>query len=134
MKRMAIFAALLIAVSAYGGNFTGNGDVSIKSYDKVVVIGLDENGDGSPDRAFVVGLERALDKPLEFHWSHVSYELTEKELVITDAANHRAFVASEKSRTFPDGFTITSIPHVTGIAHYPELKPGFKLETLSANW
>ena len=37
MKRMAFFAALLIAVCAYGGNFTGSGDVSIKSYDKVVI-------------------------------------------------------------------------------------------------
>src|SRR5213075_1011573 len=97
MKRMAFFAALLIAVCAYGGNFTGSGDVSIKSYDKVVVIAVDANGDGSPDRAFVVGMDRALETPLDLHWSHVSCELAEKELVITDAANHRAFVASQKS-------------------------------------
>lgn len=134
MKRMAIFAALLIAVCAYGGNFTGAGDVSIKSYDKVVVIALDANGDGSPDRAFVVGMERALEKPIDLRWSHVSFELSEKELVITDAANHRAFVAADKARTMPDGIAITSIPYVTGIAHYPDLKPGFDLKSLTTNW
>jgi hypothetical protein len=64
----------------------------------------------------------------------VSYELSEKELVITDAANHRAFVAAAKPRTTPDGVTYTIVPHVTGIAHYPDLKPGFKLESLTANW
>ena len=134
MKRMAIFAALLIAVCAYGGNFTGAGDVSIKSYDKVVVIALDANGDGSPDRAFVVGMERPLDKPIDLHWSHVSCELGDKELVITDASNHRAFVAAEKSRTMPEGFAITAIPHVIGIAQYPDLKPDFDLKSLTANW
>ena len=133
MKRMAIFAALLIAVCAYGGNLTGNGDVSIKSYDKVIVIALDANGDGSPDRAFVIGMERALEKPIDLHWSHVSFELTEKSLTIVDSEHHRTFATGYISAT-PDGVMYTTVPYVIGIAHYPDLKPGFDLKSLTANW
>jgi hypothetical protein len=137
MKRIAILAALLIAVTAYGGNlaWNGAGDVAIQSHDRVVVIALDTNGDGSPDRAFVAGIEKALDKPVELHWPHASVELSDDSLVITDAAHHRAFVATTKeSRTFPDDFAVTRIPHVIGVAHYWGLRPDFKLESLSKNW
>jgi hypothetical protein len=54
MKRIAILAALLIAVTAYGGNdlaWSGTGDVAIQSHDRVVVIALDTNGDGSIARS-----------------------------------------------------------------------------------
>ena len=138
MKRIAILAALLIAVTAYGGNdlaWSGTGDVAIQSHDRVVVIALDTNGDGSPDRAFVAGMEKALEKALELRWTHASVELSEGSLVITDAAHHRAFVATTKeSRTFPDDFAVTRIPHVIGVAHHWGLKPDFKLESLSRNW
>jgi len=137
MKRMAVLAALLIAVSAYGGNrdYTGSGDVAIRSYDRVVVVALDTNGDGSPDRAFVVGIRQALDKPVELRWTNANVELTERSLVITDAGNHRAFAAeTEASRAFPGDFTVTRIPRVIGLAHHWGLKPGFDLATLSSNW
>ncbi|HJW95357.1 MAG TPA: hypothetical protein VJ901_17195 [Thermoanaerobaculia bacterium] len=134
MKRMAIIAALLIAVSAYGGNnttFTGSGDVSVKSFDKVVVIAFDANGDGTPDRAFVVGLEQPLDKALDLRWPHVSVELSEKSLSIIDSANHRALVVDAKA---PADFAVTRLTHAIGIAHHWDLKPDFKLESLAANW
>jgi len=134
---MAVIAALLIAVSAYGGNptYSGNGDVSIKSYDRVVLITLDTNGDGAPDRAFVAGMSKALDKPIDMHWPHVSCELTDGSLVITDTANHRAFVAAkEETSDLPTELTVTRIPHVIGVAHYWDLKPDFNLESLTKNW
>ena len=137
MKRIAILAALLIAVSAYGANldYTGSGDVSIQSHDRVVVIALDTNGDGSPDRAFVAGIEKPLEKALELRWTKASVELNDGSLVITDAANHRAFVAATKEpRAFPEAFAVTRIPHVVGVAHYWGLKPDFKLESLNKNW
>ena len=137
MKRIAILAALLIAITAHGGNldYRGGGDVSIRSYDRVVVITLDANGDGSPDRAFVAGLEQPLAKPLAMNWSHASIELTDDSLVIVDSANHRAFIASTKeTRALPDGFDVTRIAHVIGVAHHWGLKPGADLENLTKNW
>ena len=124
MKRMAILAALLLA-------FTGSGDVTIRSYDRVVVIGLDANGDGTVDRAFVVGMEKALLKPVDLRWSHVNVELRENSLLITDSANHTAFAAGTKA---PEGFTVTCVPNVIGVAHHWDLRPDFKLESLSKNW
>jgi len=138
MKRIAILAALLIAVCAYGGNstFTGTGDVAIQSDDRVVVIAVDTNGDGSPDRAFVAGIEKPLEKAIDVKWSHASIELTEEgSLVIVDGEHHRAFVAAAKdTRTFPDGFEVTRIPKVIGVAHYWGLGPDFKLSSLHHNW
>ena len=137
MKRMAILAALLIAVTAQGGNldYRGSGDVSIRSYDRVVVITVDTDGDHSPDRAFVAGLEQPLAKPLAMNWTHASIELNDDSLLIVDSANHRAFVASAKeSRALPAGFDVTRIPHVVGVAHHWGLKPGADLTSLTTNW
>src|SRR4051794_7153382 len=137
MNRIAILAALLIAVSAYGGNndYRGSGDVSIRSYDRVVVIALDTNDDGSPDRAFVAGMQQSLDKPVDLRWPHASVELSEGSLVITDGANHRAFVATTKEpRAFPNGFDVMRIPHVIGVAHHWGLKPNADLASLTKNW
>lgn len=137
MNRIAILAALLIAVSAYGGNndYSGGGDVSIRSYDRVVVITLDTNNDASPDRAFVAGLEQPLAKPVDIRWSHASVELSEGSLVVTDAANHRAFVATTKEpRAFPAGFDVTRLPRVIGVAHHWGLKPNADLASLTKNW
>lgn len=133
MKRIAILAALLIAVCAYGGNndYTGSGDVTIRSYDRTIVIGLDTNADGSPDRAFVVGLEKALQKPLDLRWQHVNVELRDSSLLIVDNANHAAFAAAAKA---PADFTVTRVQHVTGVAQHWGLKPDFKLESLAKNW
>ena len=134
---MAVIAALLMAVSAYGGNptYSGSGDVSIRSYDRIVLITLDTTGDGSPDRAFVAGIAKALDKPLDLHWPHVSCELKEGSLVITDSANHRAFVAAKDELSdLPAELAVTRITHVIGIAHYWDLKPDFNLESLTKNW
>src|SRR5436309_1952372 len=98
MNRIAILASLLIAVSAYSGNldYSGSGDISIRSYDRVVVITLDTNNDGSPDRAFVAGMDQSLEKPVDLHWLHASVELAEGSVVIVDSTNHRAFVAATK--------------------------------------
>ncbi len=133
MNRIAILAALLIAVCAYGGNndYTGSGDVTIRSYDRTVVIGLDTNADGSPDRAFVVGLDKALQKPLDLRWTHVNVELRDSSLLIVDNANHAAFAAAAKT---PANFTVTRVEHVIGVAQHWGLKPDFKLESLAKNW
>jgi hypothetical protein len=136
MKRMAILAALLMAVSAYGGNldFSGSGDVAIRSYDRVVVIALDTNGDGSPDHAFVAGIEKALDKAIDVRWPRVNVELSDGSLTITDSANHRAFVAAPRDMRTPDGFEITRLPGVVGVAHYWGLKSAQDLDSLNKNW
>ena len=138
MKRIAILAALLIAVTAYGGNdhdYSGSGDVSIRSYDRVVVITLDTNGDGSPDRAFVAGMDQPLAKAVDVRWPHASVELNEDSLVITDGANRRAFVAATKEpRALPGGFEVTRLPHVIGVAHHWGLKPNADLASLTKNW
>jgi hypothetical protein len=133
MNRIAVLAALLIAVCAYGGNndYTGNGDVTIRSYDRTVVIGLDTNADGSPDRAFVVGINKALEKPLDLRWAHVNVELRDDSLLIVDSAKHNAFAAAAKA---PAEFAITRVEHVIGVAQYWGLKPDFKLESLAKNW
>ena len=67
MKRIAILAALLMAVTAYGGNldYSGSGDVSIRSHDRVVVITLDTNDDGWP-RAFVAATKEPRAFPAGF--------------------------------------------------------------------
>jgi len=133
MKRIAVLAALLIAVCAYGGNndYTGNGDVTIRSYDRTVVIGLDTNADGSPDRAFVVGMDKALEKALDLRWAHVNVELRDNSLLLVDSANHAAFAAVAKA---PADFAVTRVEHVIGVAHYWGLPSDFKLESLAKNW
>lgn len=133
MKRIAVLAALLIAVCAYGGNndYTGSGDVTIRSYDRTVVIGLDTNADGSPDRAFVVGMDKALEKAFDLRWAHVNVELRDNSLLIVDSANHTAFAATAKT---PEDVAVTRVEHVIGVAHYWGLPADFKLESLAKNW
>ena len=74
------------------------------------------------------GQINAWDNP---QWVEAIHKTGRKTLLITDAANHTAFAAGAKA---PEGFTVTCVPNVIGVAHHWDLRPDFKLESLSKNW
>jgi hypothetical protein len=100
MHRLAILASLLLAVTAAAD------DVVARSYDRVVVVAIDRNGDGNADEAYVAGLESPLKERVDLRWQD-------------------AYVEEREVTTF-----VQSLAPITGLAHYPKLIERLPLDTM----
>jgi hypothetical protein len=108
MKRPAVLASLLLAVCALAGErLTADGDIAMRSYDRVVVIAIDSSGDGAADEAFVVGLDARLAEAIDLR--------------------ARGHIEVEGCHVSMRGLALNA-DHVIGVAHYPRLAETLPLD------